>query len=164
MQDGSVAQQVLRASGVRATEVPFSSINESFDALERGEAAFALCHVNSGAYLVTMRPDVAFAGTLDVPTALGIAAPAGTAMRTSLGQSYDRLSGNGVLAAARARWLGSLPTLTAAHQVKNLPQPEQQPSAEPTTSASAVDGSMLDGSTAGANAAVVPGASSGPTD
>ena len=114
-----------------------------------------LCDANSGAYLKAGYTDISLAGTIDVPTPLGIAVSASnTELQDVVKQTSDRLASNGVVDVIRSKWLGGMETLTDSSQVSGVTISAAV--TEPTTAESATVGGatsgIQDGSTAGANA------------
>lgn len=155
LQDGSISRQLLKRSNLQVTQKTFSNLNDAFGALEAGEVDYVLCDANSGAYLKAGYTDISLAGTIDVPTPLGIAVSASnTELQDVVKQTSDRLASNGVVDVIRSKWLGGMETLTDSSQVSGVTISAAV--TEPTTAESATVGGatsgIQDGSTAGANA------------
>ena len=144
-----------QAQNLQVTQKTFSNLNDAFGALEAGEVDYVLCDANSGAYLKAGYTDISLAGTIDVPTPLGIAVSASnTELQDVVKQTSDRLASNGVVDVIRSKWLGGMETLTDSSQVSGVTISAAV--TEPTTAESATVGGatsgIQDGSTAGANA------------
>lgn len=134
VQGGSVSESVLMGYELDVTEVNVDNLNAGFDALDAGEADFVVCDAYAGAYLATAYPGTSFVGTLDSPSAVGIAVSGSNAeLQAALATALDTISTNGVGDVARGRWVGSLPVLTDETRVANLV--ERTPSADAEASA-----------------------------
>lgn len=154
LQEGSSAQRALRLTTLEVTEVPCSTLNEAFDALDAGDCDYVLCSATSGGYLASRRDGDSFAGAFSTPKVQGIAVASGDgALQTAVRTAYEEISGNGILAEIRRAWMGSLPTLTAESVIANIPVAETEGEAlESLGAESEVLSQAMDGSTAGSNA------------
>lgn len=124
IQEGSAAQLALRQMGLAVSEVTSPSLTAAFDVLARGEADYVACNSAAGMYLCSMRGGMSLAGTLDTPTALGVATNSGESeFRTAFGEAYARIQTNGVLATVRQPWLGTSAPLLPNVQIQNLVAP-----------------------------------------
>lgn len=122
LQEGSTSQQALDATALTVQEMPLSTINEAYGAVEDGSADLALGHVTSLAYLSSRGEGVSFAGSLTEPAGVGIAVGSGDeGLVSAVRDAFGRLSQNGVLDGIRHRWLGSLPLLAAESQITGIP-------------------------------------------
>ncbi len=92
----------------------FESIKAAFDALVAGEVPLIAGDAFVGAYLMRDMPGVHFAGQLKPATPLGAAVAADNeALGDAVRETLDALAADGVLAAVRGKWVGSLPELEA---------------------------------------------------
>ena len=148
LQGGSVSQKALGDSGLTMTQKTFDSLNDCFDALAAGSVDYVLCDAYAGAYLARMYNGLAFAGTIDVPQTAGVAvASTNSTLLKALGEAMGAAQMGGCLDIVRSHWIGDLPVLTAAEQVKDVPK---------SVSAATADDSSGGGLTVGGNAAAPP--------
>lgn len=157
LQEGSASQQLLRTTDLNAKEVPTETLDNAFRALEAGSVDYVLCHPMSGAYLAERYDNLSFAGTLNEPTSTGIAiAPGDGPVPSAVRDAYAKLEESGILDETRRRWLGDMPHLDATTMVADVPmhQTEGKP-LELDYDAERVGTGKMDGSSAGANAAVI---------
>lgn len=157
VQDNSSAQRALRITNFNAEEKSYTSLGDAFDSLELGTVDYVLCHTSTGAYMCTRHKGVSFAGTLSEPVAAGITVVNGNeAVRDAVSEAYARLEENGVLSEVRRCWLGDLPLLTQESQIANVPMKETTGESLESLSTGAESlTTVMDGSTAGANAVVL---------
>lgn len=158
VQEGSSSAQYLKRSDLNATEQDFQNLNDAFDALDQGIVDYVLCDAFSGAFLSGSYDGIAFAGSINAPSMIGVGVmTSNTDLQMAVKDALDKISSNGVGDVIRARWLGGLSPLTDSSQISGI-----------TLSAGTVEGSesdssgiegvtsgIQDGSTAGANAADV---------
>ena len=148
LQGGSVSQKALGDSGLTMTQKSLDSLNDCFDALAAGSVDYVLCDAYAGAYLARMYNGLAFAGTIDVPQTAGVAvASTNSSLLKALGEAMGAAQMGGCLDIVRSHWIGDLPVLTAAEQVKDVPK---------SVSAATADDSSGGGLTVGGNAAAPP--------
>lgn len=156
VQNESPAQVSLRLTGLALEEVPTATVNEAFDAIDKGEVDFVLCNAAAGGYLSSWRDEIGFAGALEEPVSVGIAIPSGEgSVQTALRGAFDRIKENGVLDEVRRNWLGNLPSLTSESVISNVPGKESSdelPAKPAAVQLEEVDLDAKDGSAAGANA------------
>ena len=108
LQSGSVSQRLLSQTDLRMLETSYDNLNEAFEALAAGEIDFVCCDLN-------------FAGTLDVPTAEGIAVAAdNTALQVNVQSALDTVSSNGLMTLVRVKWIGGMPNATNQTVVAGL--------------------------------------------
>ena len=173
VQDESPAQVSLRLTGFTVEEVATPTVNEAFDAIDRGDVDLVLSGAASGAYLSSWRDEICFAGALEEPVSVGIAIPSGEGgLQTALRGACNRIKENGVLDEVRRTWLGNLPTLTNDSVISSIPTKESSedlPAKPAPVQLQEVSLDAKDGSAAGANAVTMsevqsqvgPGAFSG---
>ena len=148
LQGGSVSQKTLGDSGIAMTQKSCDSLNDCFDALAAGSVDYVLCDAYAGAYLARMYNNLSFAGTLDVPQTAGVAVSSGNAaLIKALGEAMGAVQMDGRLEIVRSHWVGNLPVLTAAEQVKDVPK---------SVTAATADDSSGGGLTVGGNASALP--------
>ena len=166
LQDGSASQFLLRTCDLGTTEQPCDTLDQAFGKLEAGAVDYVLCHPMSGAYAAQRYGDIHFAGMLNAPSPTGIAVASGNGeVSTAVRDAYDRLQASGVLGETHRRWLGDLPTLNEDARIKDVPMHETSSDApELSFVAESVGDGSLDGSTAGANAAVISTLDQPPAD
>ena len=155
VQDGSVSQQLLKRSDLEARQESFTNLNDAFDALEQGIVDYVMCDALSGAYLQTAYTDIAFCGSLDVPSSVGVGVSANnTELANAVQGAVDKVCTNGVSDIIRSKWLGGMSTITDSSQVAGIEVSAGTVQGSSDT-AEAGDGAsgVQDGSTAGANAA-----------
>jgi len=121
LQSGSVSQRLLSQTDLRMLETSYDNLNGAFEALAAGEVDFVCCDLYSGAYLASFYPSINFAGTLDVPTAEGIAVAAdNTALQVNVQSALDTVSTNGLMTLVRIKWIGGMPNATNQTVVAGL--------------------------------------------
>ena len=156
IQDESPAQVSLRLTGFAVQEVPTPTVNEAFDAIDRGDVDLVLSNAASGAYLSSWRDEICFAGALEEPVSVGAAIASGEgSVQTALRAACDHIKENGVLDEVRRTWLGNLPTLTTDSMISGVPSkeaPEDLPAKPAAVELEEVSLDAKDGSAAGANA------------
>lgn len=124
LQSGSSSEAALKETGINAAQQGFANLNEAFDALANGSVDYVLCDAFSGAYLAATYSDITCAGTLDVPSAIGVGVVnENEQLKTAIQEALTEIGSNGVLGIVRSRWIGALPTLTKDSQVTNIPKP-----------------------------------------
>ena len=121
LQTGSVSQRLVAQNDLRMYEVSYDNLNEAFAGLAAGDVEFVCCDLYSGAYLAAFYPDVNLVGTIDVPTAEGIAVAAGnTAVQVQIQSAVDNIQTNGQGELMRIKWIGGMPNATAATQIEGI--------------------------------------------
>ena len=155
VQAGSVSEGVLNGTTLDMVRKPYTNLNEAFEALGKGEVDYVLCDAYPGAYLASAYPGVAFAGALNQPTSVGIAARLDNpAVQEAVQRSLEKVQTNGVYDIVRGRWVGGLSTVSADRVIQNVGVNEH---ATQGGSAESIEGgSPQNGTTAGANAVTVP--------
>lgn len=164
VQEGSTSQQLLKRSNLNVKQETFSNVNDAFDALESGGVDYVLCDAFTGAYLQAAYDGISLAGTIDVPTSVGIAVDSSNATLQKLVQdSIDKLESNGVVEVIRGKWLGSMGALSSDSQVQGVTLSSTVTTAQTSTTgtaetaatsdvATSTGAGSQDGSSAGANA------------
>lgn len=156
VQENSSSQQYLKRSNIDAEATTYSNLNEAFEALNKGEVAYVLCDALAGSYLAEIYDGINLAGTIDVPSTIGIAASASnTEIQTVMQEALSKLNTNGVFEIMRSKWINGLDTLTTESQISGVTISSGTVASGSSESAS-IDGAtsgVQDGSTAGANAA-----------
>ncbi len=157
VQDGSASMQLLKRSDLQATITTFSNLNDAFAALEQGSIDYVLCDANSGAYLAGAYSDIACAGTITSPESVGCAvASTNTELQNYVKEALDAIASNGVGDIIRSKWLSGMSPLTDASVVSNISiSAGSVAGASDTANVNGGASGVLDGSTAGANAATV---------
>lgn len=121
LQGGSISQRLLSQTDLRMLETSYGNLNEAFEALAAGEVDYVCCDLYSGAYLASFYPGISLAGTLDVPTAEGIAVAAdNTALQVNIQSALDTIQTNGLVALVRATWIAGMPNATNASVIQGL--------------------------------------------
>lgn len=160
VQDGSTSQQLLKRSDLEARQESFKNLNDAFDALEQGIVDYVLCDAFSGAYLQSAYADIAFCGSFDVPSAVGVGVAAtNTELQTVVKTAVDKVTSGGVAQIVRAKWLGGLSQLSDSSQVSGIEVSAGtvEGAASDTAEVEGGTSGVQDGSTAGANAADIAG-------
>ena len=146
LQDGSVSQRVLSLSNSGLVETTFANLNDAFDALEAGTVNYVLCDAYPGAYLASLYNDIAFAGTLDVCSPIGIAVAAdNTTLQSSVQAAYDSVNAGGVVNLIRSKWIGGMPAITPDNQVQGIELFDNQGMAQANTRQAPAPGSEFAG-------------------
>lgn len=145
VQAGSVSSSTLSKLNLGITATTYSNLNDAFAALEAGEVDYVACDAYSGAYLASVSEKIAFAGTLDDASAVGMATSADkAALQAAVASAVEEISSNGVVGVARGRWVGSLPVLGEETKVSGL--------AEASDTTAGEDAASEDGTPAEADA------------
>lgn len=119
LQQGSVSQALLETTGLTMVEVPYTNLNDAFKALDAGTVDFVLCDAYSGAYLASTYDGINYAGTLDVPTSVGIGVSLyKTELQAAVQTAVDKVASNGLMDIVRRDWVGGMPNLSYANQVQ----------------------------------------------
>ena len=147
-----LSEKTLGNTGLVVERASYSNLNEAFADLEAGKVDYVLCDAYSGAYLAKAYDDISLAGTLDAPAAVGVGvARTNSELFSAVRSALEAIQSNGIMDLERTRWVGSLESLGAGAQVRNIP--------EATTSAGSATGSSA-GEGTDTNAAGVDGAGS----
>ena len=118
LQQGSVSQALLETTGLSMIESPYTNLNDAFKALDAGNVDYVLCDAYSGAYLATTFDGITFAGTLDVPTSVGIGVSVyNTDLQSAVQTAFDKVSTNGYMDLIRRDWVGGMNNLSYANQI-----------------------------------------------
>lgn len=171
VQGGSASQQLLKRTDLSVSVQEFENLNAAFEALEAGQVDYVLCDALSGAYLQGGYSDLSFAGTLDVPSAVGVGVSSANAeLQTYVKGAVDKVTSGGVAEVLRSKWLGGMCSLTDTTKVSGVTigsaptttgATTGAPASTTATSVESVTGTgpsgTQDGSGAGANAASVTG-------
>lgn len=121
LQTGSVSQRLLAQSDFRMLEASYENLNEAFEALAAGEVDYVCCDLYSGAYLASFYPNISMSGTLDVPTAEGIAVAAdNTTLQVNIQSALDTIQTNGLVALVRAKWIAGMANATNSSQIQGI--------------------------------------------
>lgn len=121
LQNGSVSQRLLAQSDLRMLETSYENLNEAFEALNAGQVEYVCCDLYSGAYLASFYPGINMCGTLDVPTAQGIAvAPDNTTLQVNVQSALDTIQSNGLVQLVRVKWIAGMPNATNASMVQGI--------------------------------------------
>jgi polar amino acid transport system substrate-binding protein len=114
-------QRLLAQSDLRMLETSYENLNEAFDALNAGQVEYVCCDLYSGAYLASFYPGINMCGTLDVPTAQGIAvAPDNTTLQVNVQSALDTIQSNGLVQLVRVKWIAGMPNATNASMVQGI--------------------------------------------
>lgn len=141
VQTGSTSERALSNSSLVMTQSEYSNLNEAFSALDSGTVDYVLCDAYSGGYLAAVYSGINTAGTLDVPTAIGIGvSQSNTQLQTAIQGAFDDISSNGVLKVIRTRWVGDMTTLTTESQITGLEAATTDTSTDTTTEGDATSG------------------------
>lgn len=158
VQEGSSSAQYLKRSDLNATEQDFQNLNDAFDALDQGIVDYVLCDAFSGAFLSGSCDGIAFAGSINAPSVIGVGVmTSNTDLQMAVKDALDKISSNGVGDVIRARWLGGLSPLTDSSQISGITLSAGTVEGQESDSSGieGVTSGIQDGSTAGANAADV---------
>lgn len=118
LQGGSVSDTLVQKYFPSAKRVQMRTLNEAFEALNSGQVKYVACDSYAGAYLATKYKNVAYAGSLDIPSALGIGVSSTNSELQSLVQTaLDTIQTNGVAKTIKQKWVGNLPTISNETQV-----------------------------------------------
>ena len=121
VQAGSVSARGLSDLDLDVTLVSHQNLNEAFAALDSGSVDYVVCDAYPGAYLACSYGDISFAGTLDEPSATGVAVTASaTGLQSAVSGALESIQSDGVVSAIRGRWVGSLPDLGEGTQVQGI--------------------------------------------
>lgn len=155
LQSGSVSESALNNRVLDMQHVPYANLNAAFEALEKGEVDYVLCDVYPGAYLASAYADIACAGVLTEPSAVGIAANSDNeAVQAAITKSLGNLVANGTYDIVRGRWLGGLPAVTPDLVIPNIAVREGATGED--GAGDSIENNNQNGSTAGANAVQLP--------
>ena len=131
LQDGSLSQEALHNTGLTMNEVTFSSLNEAFNALESGSVDYVLCEAYPGAYLAAVTGGISYAGTLNVPTSIGIGvATENAALQASVQSAFDTIRSNGIMDLVRSKWIAGAAPLTNSNMVSDIPEKVEEAAPE----------------------------------
>lgn len=123
VQGGSVSDELIKRLFPTAKRVQLRTLNECFEALKSGQAKYVACDSYAGAYLAVNYENVAYAGTLEIPNAMGIAVSSSNAeLQKAIQSALDAVSTNGVMALIKSKWVGNLPTISTETQVLTAEQ------------------------------------------
>ena len=118
LQQGSVSQALLESSGLSMVESPYTNLNDAFKALDAGNVEYVLCDAYPGAYLASTFEGMSFAGTLDVPSSVGIGVSIyNTDLQAAVQSAYEKVNTNGLMAQIRGDWVGGMNNLSYANQI-----------------------------------------------
>ena len=149
LQTGCASQSIISKTNLTMTEKGFANLNEAFEALNAGSVDFVLCEVYRGAYCASLYTDIALAGTLDVPEAIGVGVSSSNpALQQAVQGALDEMSTNGVLALIKSHWIGGVSDLSVENQIQGIEKNEDVQATEEEVSEEAPV-------TAGSNAATV---------
>ena len=119
VQQGSVSQALLETAGINMVQTPYANLNDAFSALDAGQVDFVLCDAYPGAYLASTFEGINFAGTLDVPTSIGIGVSLyKSELQSAVQAAYDKINSNGIKDIIRRDWVGGMTNLSYANQVQ----------------------------------------------
>lgn len=154
VQGDSTSQRMLERSNLTLTTQTYPNINAAFEALEAGEVDYVLCDAYTGAYVQTFYDDLAFVGTLDTPTSIGVALDASnTDLQNAVTSALDAISSNGVDDVLHRKWLGSLGVLTSSSRIQGITLSASSHATNAgATGDTATSSSLSGGATAGSNA------------
>lgn len=94
---------------------PYATLREAFQALKGGDMDLVIGDAAVGAYIARDFEGIGFAGQFDPAQPLGVLVKKdATELETQVRTTLDTLSSEGVLAAIRTKWLGTLPQLEVA--------------------------------------------------
>ena len=121
VQSGSVSQKALAALDSGCVQQACTNVNEAMSALSSGSIDYVVCDAYAGSYLAADYDTIELIGTLDEPTALGVAAPADkSTLLTALQSATDAVQSNGQLDVIKSRWANGVPTLTSASRMEGV--------------------------------------------
>lgn len=121
LQNGSVSQRLLAQNDLRMLETGYDNLNEAFEALSAGAVDYVCCDLYSGAYLASFYDNISMSGTLDVPTAEGIAVAAdNTTLQVNIQSALDTIQSNGLMGLVRAQWIDGMPNASNASVIAGL--------------------------------------------
>ena len=147
VQEGSVSQGILGRSNLSMEQSTFINLNDAFEALHSGEVDFVLCDAYPGAYLAAAYEGASYVGAISTPTSYGMAVSTDKAeLQAAVQQSFDTISGNGVMDVIRSVWVGGMPAISPDQVIQGI---------QIEGGTSTADSAEQDGTTAGANAVVL---------
>lgn len=121
VQAGSVSEQAISKLSVDVTAQSYANLNDAFSALDTGSVDFVVCDALAGSYLAMSYERITFSGTLDTPQLIGVALSSEKAeLSAAVRDALLTLQKNGLVAIARAQWIGNFPTLTEATKIARL--------------------------------------------
>ena len=116
-QQGSAAFWMLEREYGEGFAAAYPTLAEALSALAAGELDVVAGDAAVGAYLARDHPGVVYAGQYGPGAPLGVAiAKDSVELESVVREILDALSAEGVLDTIRSKWLGALPTLSAAFE------------------------------------------------
>ena len=121
VQLSSTSEKALSSANLGVIEQGFSSINESMSALGAGTIDAVVCDAYAGSYLASDYDGVVMLGTLDTPSALGVAVNSSkTTLSTAVKTAVETAQSNGQLDIIKSRWANNIGTLTSASMLQGI--------------------------------------------
>ena len=121
VQLSSTSEKTLSNANLGVIEQGFSSINESMSALGAGTIDAVVCDAYAGSYLASDYDGVVLLGTLDTPSALGVAVDSSkTALSAAVKTAVETAQSNGQLDIIKSRWANNISTLTSASMLQGI--------------------------------------------
>ena len=118
LQQGSVSQALLETTGLSMIESPYTNLNDAFKALDAGNVEYVLCDAYPGAYLASTFDGISFAGTLDVPTSVGIGVSLyNVELQSAVQTAFDKVNSGGQMELIRRDWVGGMNNLSYSNQI-----------------------------------------------
>lgn len=94
---------------------PYPTLRDALDALKKGEVDGVGGDAVIGAYIARDLGGLRYSGQLDYAELLGVGvAPANDDLAAVMREAVDTIRANGVLSAARRKWVGDLPVLVSS--------------------------------------------------
>ena len=121
VQLSSTSEKTLSNANLGVIEQGFSSINESMSALGAGTIDAVVCDAYAGSYLASDYDGVVLLGTLDTPSALGVAVNSSkTTLSAAVKTAVETAQSNGQLDIIKSRWANNIGTLTSASMLQGI--------------------------------------------
>ena len=138
VQMSSASQEALAKQSITANQKTYSNINECFEALESGEVDYVICDSTAGGYLARLMSEVAYAGSLEAPSTLGVAGlSSNDELCRAVSDALDGITADGTLEAVHSVWYGRMPYDLTTKTVSGANvQPGDSESSETTSSGS----------------------------
>lgn len=160
VQSGSATQTMLEESSLKVITQEYQSLNEAFEGLQKDEVAYVLCDVRPGSALAHKYSNVAFAGTIDSPSFMGVAVlSSNTELMGALDTAYKTVADKGLQKLIHMRWVGSMPSLSDQTKISDIFLNVNKTTTSTNTNTSPTDtitnSGENNGSSAGSNAAIL---------
>ena len=111
VQSSSASQDVLTRCGIASGQQTYSTINECFEALAKGEVQYVACDAEAGGYVSRIYADVSFIGTLSDATSGNIlTSSSASELSSAVEAALETIEADGTLDAVQTKWFGDTPS------------------------------------------------------